>query len=66
MGELMKRDNQLPNFADRKPDKVDTYAGKSTARVSKIYNDPDGSTWKLTRKINKDGSISDKVEHRHP
>lgn len=47
------------------PDKVETYGGKNTARVTKFYDQPDGSTVKMTRKINKDNSISDKIEHRH-
>lgn len=47
------------------PDKVETFAGKETARVTKIYNQSDGSVVKVTRKINKDGSISDKIEYRH-
>ena len=65
MGNLMKRKNNLAVFPNAKPDKTETFAGKDTARVSKIFNQPDGSTVKLTRKINKDGSITDKFEHRH-
>ena len=65
MGNLIKRNNNLSVFPDAKPDKTETFAGKHTARVSKIFNQPDGSTVKLTRKINKDGSITDKIEHRH-
>ena len=45
--------------------KTETFAGKWTARVTKIFNQPDGSIIKATRKINKDGSITDKIEHRH-
>ncbi|WP_097004053.1 hypothetical protein [Lacrimispora amygdalina] len=47
------------------PDKVETYGGKGTARVTKSYKQPDGSTVKVTRKINKDNSISDKIEYKH-
>ena len=65
MGNLTKKNNNLPMFPNANPDKTETFAGKWTARVSKIFNQPDGSTIKLTRKINKDGSITDKIEHRH-
>lgn len=47
------------------PDKVETYGGKETVRVTKTYNQDDGSVIKATRKINKDNTISDKIEHRH-
>lgn len=60
-----KRNTTLPVLPASKPDKVDTYAGKQTARVTKSYKQEDGSMIKATRKINKDGSISDKIEHRH-
>ena len=49
----------------RKPDKIETWAGKYTARVSRSFNQPDGSVIKQTRRFNKDGSITDKVEVRH-
>lgn len=66
MGKLIKRDdNPFTIDHGRKPDKVETYGGKQTARVTKIFNNPDGSSYKATRKINKDGSITDKIEHRH-
>lgn len=65
MGKPAKRENALPVMPTAKPNKVDTYGGKETARVTKTYNQPDGSIIKATRKINKDGSISDKIEHRH-
>ena len=73
MGKLFKKDSivpanqsqSLPINPSRKPDKIETYGGKQTARVTKTYNQPDGSTIKATRKINKDGTISDKIEHRH-
>lgn len=65
MGNLTKKNNNLPVSPNTTPDKTETFAGKWTARVSKIFNQPDGSTVKLTRKINKDGSITDKIEHRH-
>ncbi|MCI8363935.1 MAG: hypothetical protein HFG34_03150 [Eubacterium sp.] len=65
MGELEKKSNISPLIPTTDPDKVETYAGKETARVTKSYKNPDGSVIKATRKINKDGSISDKIEHRH-
>ena len=65
MGKLSKKENSLPSIPTRQPDKTETYAGKNTARVTKIYNNGDGSQYRATRKINKDGSITDKVEHRH-
>ena len=55
----------IPAFPRITPDKTETFAGKWTARVTKIFNHPDGSIIKATRKINKDGSITDKIEHRH-
>ncbi len=60
-----KRNNTLPVLPTSEPDKVDTYAGKQTARITKSYKQEDGSVIKATRKINKDGSISDKIEYRH-
>ena len=65
MGKLIKRNDSLPSLPARKPDKTETYAGKSTARVTHVYNDEDGSEWRTTKKINKDGTITDKLEHRH-
>ena len=65
MGKLIKQNANLPSIPAKNPDKTETYAGKYTARVSKIYNQPDGSTVKATRRINKDGTITDKIEHRH-
>ncbi|MCD7731616.1 MAG: hypothetical protein LUI05_09015 [Oscillospiraceae bacterium] len=55
----------LPSIPSKKPDKVETWAGKKTARVTKTYTQEDGSTVKATRKINSDGSISDKIERRY-
>lgn len=63
--DLIKRDNSTSNLPQRKPDKTETYAGKYTARVTQVFNNDDGSEYRKTRKINKDGSITDKVEHRH-
>lgn len=65
MGNLVKKDNTFSISQTTKPDKVETFAGKQTARVTKTYNQSDGSVVKATRKINKDGSISDKLEHRY-
>lgn len=45
--------------------KVETHKGKQTARVTKSYKQSDNSVIKLTRRINKDFSISDIVEFRH-
>ena len=65
MGKFVKRNQSLTVPTTNAPDKIDTWAGKQTARVTKIYNQPDGSILKATRKINKDGSITDRLEHRH-
>lgn len=65
MGELLKKANIFSMIQTIKSDKVETYAGKQTARVTKSYKQPDGSVIKATRKINKDGSISDKLEYRY-
>lgn len=65
MNKLIKKNVSLPSFPERQPDKTETYAGKHTARVTKVYNNADGSQYRATRKINKDGSITDKLEHRH-
>ena len=65
MGKLIKKDSGLPSIFKATPNKTETFAGKYTARVTKVFNHPDGSVVKATRKINKDGSITDKIEHRH-
>lgn len=65
MGKLAKLNNDLPAIPSKNPDKTETWAGKHTARVTNTFNQPDGSTFRTTRKINKDGSITDKIEHRH-
>lgn len=65
MNKLIKKNDFLSNISGRQPDKTETYAGKHTARVTQIFNNDDGSQFKATRKINKDGSITDKLEHRH-
>ncbi len=59
------KENNLPAMPNSEPDKIKTFAGKYTARVTRTYKQPDGSDVKVTRKINRDGSISDKIEHRH-
>lgn len=64
MGEIVKKGN-LPIVPTTKPDKVETYSGKQTARVTKIFKQADGSTIKATKKINKDLSVSEKIEYRH-
>ncbi len=53
----------IPSTA--KPGKIKTFAGKTTARVTSSFPQPDGSVYKMTRRINKDLSISDIIEHRH-
>lgn len=66
MRALKKKDNTFPVMPPTtEPDKVETFAGKYTARVTKTYNQPDGSVFKATKKINKDGTTSDKIEHRY-
>lgn len=65
MSNLIKKINSLPGVPNRQPDKIETYAGKYTARVTKVFNNDDGSQYRATRKINKDGSVTDKIEHRH-
>ena len=37
MGEIVKQDNNSSIIPKAKPDKVETYAWKETARVTKIY-----------------------------
>ena len=54
--------HELSTLFSNKPSKTETWAGKHTARVTKTFSQPDGSIIKATRKINKDGSISDKIE----
>ena len=48
-----------------KSGKMKTFAGKTTARVTALFPQSDGSLYKITRRINKDFSISDIIEHRH-
>lgn len=65
MFDLIKKNNALPNISGRQPDRTVTYGGKCTARVTKEFDNDDGSQYRVTRKINKDGSITDKIEYRH-
>ena len=65
MGKLIKRGSNILSTTDREPDKTETWAGKFTARVTQVFNQDDGSVVKKTRKINKDGTITDKFEYRH-
>ena len=65
MGDMVPKNNYNPSNVERKPDKIETYAGKQTARVTKIFKNDDGSQYKFTKKINKDGSITEKIEHKH-
>ena len=51
MGKLTKQNSNLPTLPTKNPDKTETWAGKHTARVTKIFNQPDGSTVKATRRI---------------
>ena len=63
--ELTNKNSFLPALKDTNSIRTETWAGKATARVTKIMKQNDGSEIKQTRRINKDGSITDKVEHRH-
>lgn len=65
MGKLAKQNGNSPTLPKREPDHTETWAGKHTARVTHVYNQPDGSTVRATKKINKDGSITDKLERRY-
>ena len=65
MNELAKTNNDISILNLGAPDKVETWAGKYTARITKIFEQPDDSVIKLTRKINKDGSLTDKMERRY-
>lgn len=38
MGNLTKKNNNLPVFPNTNPNRTETFAGKWTARVSKIFN----------------------------
>ncbi len=62
---LAKQSVNLPD-TKQTPDKTETWAGKYTARVTHTFKKPDGTIYKATKKINKDGSISEKLERRHP
>ena len=44
MGDIVKKNNTMPIVPTTKPDKVETYGGKQTARVTKIFKQSDGST----------------------
>lgn len=52
MGKLIKKNDSHPALPERQPDKTETYAGKHTARVTKIYNNDDGSQYRATRHTN--------------
>ncbi|MCI7282495.1 hypothetical protein [Dysosmobacter sp.] len=41
MGKLTKQNSNLPTLPTKNPDKTETWAGKHTARVTKIFNQPD-------------------------
>ena len=43
---------------------ISTHAGKFTARVTKSFLSSDGSLWRFTERINKDGSVSRIIEQR--
>ncbi len=67
MEKLKTQNNDLSIFLSQnldKPNKTETWARKKTARVTQIFNQPDGSVIKAT-KISKDGTITDKLENRH-
>lgn len=65
MSKLIKIDSVLSIPETTKPDKVETFKGKHTARVTQSFKQQSGSVVKVTRKINKDLTISDKIEYRH-
>ena len=65
MGKLMKQNSTFQMPATSTPDKTETWAGKYTVRVTKTFNQPDGSVIKATKKINKDGSTTEKIEKRY-
>lgn len=65
MGKLAKQNSTFQMPAVNNPDRTETWSGKYTARVTQIFNQSDGSIIKATRKINKDGSITDKIEKRY-
>ena len=65
MSKNIKKLDSFPSIIKSKPDKIETYAGKVTTRVTRVYKNDDGSQVKATRKINKDGTITDKLEYRH-
>lgn len=48
-----------------KSGKMKTFVGKTTERDTGIFPRSYGSLYKITRRINKDFSISDIIEHRH-
>lgn len=56
--------NLVSKVPKKQADKIQTYAGKTTARVTKTYRNVDGTTIKATIKINKDGTITEKIERR--
>ena len=41
MGKLIKKDSGLPSIFKATPNKTETFAGKYTARVTKVFNHPD-------------------------
>ena len=65
MKSLMPKNSFLQLISNRNPDRTITHAGKHTARVTKVYKLAINSIVKVTRRVNKDGSISDIIEHRH-
>ena len=67
MGKLIKSDNAASILGKiiTGACKTETFAGKTTARVTKKFLQSDGSILKVTKKINKDMTVSDILEHRH-
>lgn len=52
MEKLKTQNNDLSIFSSQnldKPNKTETWAGKKTARVTQIFNQPDGSVIKATK-----------------
>ena len=64
MGDIVKKNNTMPIVPTTKPDKVETY-GESKQRVLPRFLNSQTVLQSKQQKINKDGSITDKIEHRH-
>ena len=65
MGKLTKMNNNLPAIPSKKPDKQKHGQENTLLVLQKHSINQTGLLFRATRKINKDGSITDKIEHRH-